>query len=255
GLFRIAADGSGVAETLLVRPYPVWEVQFTPDGRTMLFRENHPQTHRDIWITPVDSPRAARPLLRTPFEERGIGLSPDGRWLVYVSNETGADEIYIRQLREGSARWRVSTRGGTEARWGRVGRELFFRKGDTVYAVTTQLAAEVRLGAPRALFTGKYQAAVLGQSGQNVLYDVSPDGGRFLMVREQNSGNGEQLTVVLNWFDQVRRRGTAAAPGIRSRAGAGARHKRSLSPTSADRPDHTHAAGIAADRRDTTLRP
>ena len=212
GLFRIAADGSGVAETLLVRPYPVWEVQFTPDGRTMLFRENHPQTHRDIWITPVDSPRAARPLLRTPFEERGIGLSPDGRWLVYVSNETGADEIYIRQLREGSARWRVSTRGGTEARWGRVGRELFFRKGDTVYAVTTQLGAEVRLGAPRALFTGKYQAAVLGQSGQNVLYDVSPDGGRFLMVREQNSGNGEQLTVVLNWFDQVRRRGTAAAP-------------------------------------------
>src|SRR5437016_3963831 len=212
GLFRIAADGSGVAETLLVRPYPVWEVQFTPDGRTMLFRENHPQTHRDIWITPVDSPRAARPLLRTPFEERGIGLSPDGRWLVYVSNETGADEIYIRQLREGSARWRVSTRGGTEARWGRVGRELFFRKGDTVYAVTTQLGAEVRLGAPRALFTGKYQAAVLGQSGQNVLYDVSPDGGRFLIVREQNSGNGEQLTVVLNWFDQVRRRGTAAAP-------------------------------------------
>src|SRR5205807_398395 len=96
GLFRIAADGSGVAETLLVRPYPVWEVQFTPDGRTMLFRENHPQTHRDIWITPVDSPWAARPLLRTPFEERGIGLSPDGRWLVYVSNETGADEIYIR---------------------------------------------------------------------------------------------------------------------------------------------------------------
>src|SRR5438105_10124516 len=100
-----------------------------------LFRENHPQTHRDIWITPVDSPRAARPLLRTPFEERGIGLSPDGRWLVYVSNETGADEVYIRQLREGSARWRVSTRGGAEARWGRGGRERCFRQGDTVYGV------------------------------------------------------------------------------------------------------------------------
>ena len=210
GLFRIAADGSGVPETLLVRPQPVWEVEFTPDGRTIVFRENHPRTHRDIWIAPLDAPLAARALLRTPFEERAIALSPDGHWLAYVSNETGGDEVYVRRLLEGSARWRVSMRGGGEPRWGRGGRELFFRNGDSLYAVAMQLGAELRAGPPRALFGGKYQVGVAGNASS---YDVSPDGGRFLMVRQLGSGRGEELTVVLHRFDQIGRRsaGTAAA--------------------------------------------
>ena len=204
GLFRIAADGSGVPETLLVRAQPVWEVQFAADQRTMVFRENHPQTHRDIWVAPLDSPQAARPLLRTPFEERGIALSPDGRWLAYVSNETGSNEVYARQVREGGARWRISTRGGTEPRWGQGGQELLFRNGDSVYAVAVQLGTEVRAGPPRALFGGKYQS---GLAGHVVAYDVSPDGSRFLMVREPGGAGGQELNVVLNWFDQGRRRG------------------------------------------------
>ncbi len=212
GLFRIAADGSGVPETLLVRPQSVWEVQFTPDGRTMVFRENHPQTHRDIWIAPVDSPQGARPLLRTPFEERAIALSPDGHWLAYVSNETGSNEVYVRRLLEGSARWRVSMRGGTEPRWGRAGRELFFRNGDSLYAVAMQLGAELRAGPPRALFGGKYQVAL---AGNGIAYDVSPDGGRFLMVREQASRWREELNVVLHWFDPIRRRRTGGGPAVR----------------------------------------
>jgi serine/threonine-protein kinase len=201
GLFRIAADGSGMPETLLVRPHPVWEVQFTPDGRTMVFRENHPQTHRDIWIAPLDAPLAARPLLRTPFEERAIALSPDGRWLAYVSNETGSDEVYVRRLLEGSARWRVSMRGGNEPRWGHGG-ELLFRNGDSLYAVAMQLGAELRAGPPRALFGGKFQ---LGLVSSAVSYDVSRDGDRFLMVRELGTGRGEELAVVLHWFDQMGR--------------------------------------------------
>ena len=203
GLFWIAADGSGTPETLLVRTQPVWEVQFTPDQRTIVFRENHPETSRDIWTAPVDSPQAARPLLRTPFDERAMALSPDGRWLAYVSNETGVDEVYVRQLREGSARWRMSTRGGTEPRWGRAGRELFFRNGDSMYAVTMRLGADAQAGPPRALFGGKYQA---GLAARNVMYDVSPDGARFLMVREQDSTGSRELNVVLNWFDRMRRR-------------------------------------------------
>jgi serine/threonine protein kinase len=210
GLFRIAADGSGVPETLLVRPQPVWEVQFTPDGRTIVFRENHPLTHRDIWMAPLDAPLAARPLLRTPFDERTIALSPDGHWLAYVSNETGSDEVYVRRLLEGSARWRVSLRGGTEPRWGRGGRELFFRNGDSLYAVAVQLGAELHAGPPRALFGGKYDAALAGNA---VSYDVSPDGGRFLMVRQQGTGR-EELSVVLHWFDQIRRRGAGTAVAV-----------------------------------------
>ena len=211
GLFRIAADGSGTPETLLIRPQSVWEVQFTPDGRTIVFRENNPRTNRDIWMTPVDSPQAARPLLRTPFEEREIALSPDGRWLAYVSDETGSNEVYVRPVREGTARWRVSRRGGTEPRWGRGGQELFFRTEDSVYAVPIRLGAEVQAGPPRGLFAGRYTAALEGNS---VLYDVSADGTHFLMVRDQ-PGAGSDLNVVLHWFDQARRRRNGTVPASR----------------------------------------
>ena len=211
-LFQIAADGSGVPETLLIRPQPVWEVQFTADGHTMVFRENHPRTGRDIWMAPLDHPQTATPLLRTPFEERGIALSPDSRWLAYASNETGGNEVYVRQLREGSARWRVSVRGGTEPRWGRAGRELFFRNGDSVYAVAMQLGADVRAGPPRLLFGGKYQTSV---NASNVFYDVSPDGSRFLMVREVTSTGAEELTVVLHGLDQIGRQLTGEVPAAR----------------------------------------
>src|SRR4029077_8332157 len=127
GLFRIASDGSGVPETLLVRPAAtVFEGEFTRDGRTLVFREGGAQTQRDIWFMPVDSPQAAKPLLRTPFEERAIAVSPDGRWLAYVSTETGTDEVYARRLAEGSARWKVSTGGAFSPRFSRNGKELFY---------------------------------------------------------------------------------------------------------------------------------
>jgi len=177
-----------------------------------VFRENHPRTGRDIWMAPLDHPQTATPLLRTPFEERGIALSPDGRWLAYASNETGGNEVYVRQLREGSARWRVSVRGGTEPRWGRAGRELFFRNGDSVYAVAMQLGADVRAGPPRLLFGGKYQTSV---NASNVFYDVSPDGSRFLMVREVTSTGAEELTVVLHGLDQIGRQLTGEVPAAR----------------------------------------
>ena len=198
-LFKIASDGSGVPEPLLVRQYNVWEVEFARVGRTLVFRESHPQTQRDIWFMPTDSPQAAKPLLRTPFEERGIAVSPDGRWLAYTSNETGADEVYVRRLAEGSARWKVSTAGGIAPRWNRTGRELFFTRGDSLYSVAVLPGTDFRAGAPRALFEGRYLS-----SSNNVYYDVAPDGRRFVFVRNQAGQSSEQMSLVLHWFDQLR---------------------------------------------------
>lgn len=200
GLFRIAADGSGVPETLLVRQNSTWEAQFTADGRRMAFRETHPQTSRDIWVAPTDSPQAATPLLRTPFNERSIALSPDGRWLAYVSNETGTDEVYVRRPQEGSPRWRVSTGGALGPRFSRSGRELFFWGGDSLYAVTLEGGDEPRLGPARALLGGRYES-----SSTQVPYDVAPDGNRFVLVRSQLGQGTEELHVILHWFDQLRR--------------------------------------------------
>ncbi len=201
-LFRIASDGSGVPETLLVRANNLWESEFTRDGRTLVFRESNPQTNRDIWFMRADSPQSAKPLLRTPFEEKQLAVSPDGRWLAYTSNETGADEVYVRHLAEGSARWKVSTAGGIAPRWNRNGRELFFTRGDSLYAVALPPApgADFHSGPPRALFEVRYQT-----STTNTLYDVAPDGNRFVFVRNQVGQSSEQMNLILHWFDNLRR--------------------------------------------------
>ena len=199
GLYTILTDGSGQPESQLTRPSPIFESSPTPDGRRLVFRENHLQTGRDIWIVPLDSPRVARALAATPFDERNPAVSPDGRWLAYASNETGTFEIYVRSLAEGSGRTRVSIGGGAEPRWARSGRELFFRSRDSVYAVPVTPGPEFRAGAARALFGGRFTA------GNPTNWDVAPDGQRFVMVRTSEAAlEGSPLEVVLHWFDQLR---------------------------------------------------
>jgi eukaryotic-like serine/threonine-protein kinase len=203
-LSAIATDGSGTPETLLVRAQPIFEAEFTADGRTMVFREHHPETSRDIWTAPMDSVEAAVALLRTPFNERQIALTPDGRWLAYVSNETGADEVYLRRPQPGSPRWRVSTGGGLAPRWAGGGRELFFWSGDSLVVVPVDAGPQPRIGAPRTVLVGRYH----NDSPNNILYDVSSDGSRIVLVRSESqaSEGGEELHVVLHWPERFRGR-------------------------------------------------
>jgi hypothetical protein len=98
--------------------------------------------------------------------------------------------------------------GGAEPRWGRRGRELYFRHGDSVYAVAMPLGEEIRARPPHVLFGGKYDGSILGN---NVFYDVSADGDRFLMLRPQPGTSSEQLTVGLNWFDHLGLQGTSGS--------------------------------------------
>ncbi len=196
-VYRIAVDGSGTPESLLVRPAPVNEAMFTPDGRRLVFREGVSGRARDIWVVPVDSSAGARPLLRTPFNERMIALSPDGHWLAYVSNEAGTDEVYVRTLEEGSPRWRVSTGGGTEPRWGPGARELFFRHADSVYVTRVEPGTEFRNGRARALFGGRFQT-----NPNLTTWDVSPDGSRFVFVRTSTGEEAQAVHLLLHWFER-----------------------------------------------------
>jgi hypothetical protein len=178
-----------------------------PDARHLVYREDVTATNRDIMIAPLDSPAAARPLAATTFNERGLALSPDGRWLAYTSNVSGANEVYVRRLDEASPRWRVSQRGGREPRWRADGRELFFRGGDTLFVVDVRLGAEPQLGQPRPLFAGLFAS-----STNEALYDVSRDGQRFVMVRDVTRSEGNTIHVMLHALPRLRGRGAAVAP-------------------------------------------
>jgi len=202
GIGRVRADGSARPESLLAWPTTIWEMELTPDGRSMLFRNDDPATSRDIHWARADSLSAARILLGSPLNERTITISPDGRYFAYVSNASGGDEVYLRRVAEESSTWPVSNGGGTEPRWARSGRELFFRRGDSLYAVPVTLGTEPGIGQPRALFGGRYEASVF-----HSFYDVAPDGNHFVMVRSQGAEGGLVIHLVQNWFDQPKAAG------------------------------------------------
>ena len=165
--------------------------------------ENNPTTGYDIWVLRL-ADRKAQPFLRTPFNESVPRFSPDGRWLSYISNESGRYEVYVQPYPGPGGKWQISTEGGTEPVWNPNGRELFYRSGDKMMAVDIATQPSFTFGKPRMLFEGQYQLS----SVPAVNYDVSPDGQRFLMIKasEQEQAGPTQINVVLNWFEELKRR-------------------------------------------------
>jgi serine/threonine-protein kinase len=204
-VFWQLADGSGGLERL-TSGGPGLQVprSWSPDGQVLAFQENHPTTQRDIWVLPL-SDRKAQPFLRTPFTEGAANFSPDGRWLAYISDESGRPETYVQPYPGPGGKWQISTEGGTEPVWSRNGRELFYRSGNKMMAVETTTQSGFSAGKPRMLFEGQYLTSVFPQPG--VAYDVSPDGQRFLMVKETETGRSTaQIIVVLNWLEELKQR-------------------------------------------------
>jgi Tol biopolymer transport system component len=201
-LDAVAADGSGQPVALMgegVNPSPT---SVSPDGRLVLGVRsgNTLPSGTEIWVLPLDATKAAeakpQPFLDTRFTRGNLQFSPDGKWVAYESNETGRNEIYVVPYPGPGGESQVSTDGGTQPRWNRNGRELFFRNGAMMMAVDVQTGATFRTGTPRMLFE-KVSSD----------YDVAPDGRRFLMLKPAaTTTDSSELHVILNWFDDLRRR-------------------------------------------------
>lgn len=139
-----------------------------------------------------------------PFTERNAEISPDGRFLAYESNESGRAEIYVRPFpRVDSGRWQVSTGGGTQAAWARSGRELFYLDGsNTLIAVPVQTTgATLSAGNSARVFDRAYATPVGFRT-----YDVSPDGQRFLMIKDDPNATAAGMVVVVNWSEELKAR-------------------------------------------------
>ena len=208
----MSADGSKSARTVpgLGRFEP-WEVVFTPDGRSAVLRTVERTGSRDIWLVALDSARQPVPLLQNPANEVAPALSPDGRWLAYVSNESGRAEVYVRSFPGMEARSQVSVEGGTEPVWSPRGGELFYRSGPMLIAARVRAGTTFEvLGRSRLFSDAAYEADLTHQ-----VYDVAPDGQHFVMVR--NVGTATHLTVTLHQFQNPGYRGSSVAPGSRER--------------------------------------
>jgi len=204
-LFWKAADGSGPDERLTESPQPERAASFSPDGKLLLFEQTHPTNLEDLWVLPMDGERKPRPILQTTFAERMPRLSPDGRWLAYVSNESGTDQVYVQPFSQGGApgggKWQISSDGGDEPVWARSGRELFYRAENRIMVVDLAASSSFQPGKPRLLFEGRY--AKLSNFGS---YDVTPDGKSFVFVESGEGESQQELIIVLNWFEELKRK-------------------------------------------------
>jgi serine/threonine-protein kinase len=174
------------------------------DGKTLIFRQRGETTGHDIGILRLDRGGELETLIQTPFDEHSAMLSPDHRWLAYVSNESGRNEIYVRPYPGLEGQYKISIDGGNEPMWAPSGKELFYREDDKMMKVNIKPEPEFAAGTPEFLFEGRY----LAQSPHTpmALYDISPDGRYFLMIQEADEEAAPlQIHVVLNWEEELKR--------------------------------------------------
>jgi len=176
---------------------------WSPDGQTLVYTDLHGP---DIWMLPLTGEEKPWAFLDTDFEESGAMFSPDGRWLAYMSNETGRDEIYLIpfSITGPGGKRQVSIGGGAEPVWAPDGQDLFYRDGDEMMAVAIETEPELSVGTPRLLFEGRF-LPVLSGDDPGGSYDISPDGQRFLMIQREEDVVPTEIIVVLNWFEELKR--------------------------------------------------
>ena len=207
-IFLRKADGTGEPKPLAAGPLGDVPTDWSRDGRYLVYEVVGPDNidirylerkgDGDDW--------ESRPYLQTPYWEGCAKLSPDGRFLVYLSNESGRYEIYVRPFPEGGGRTAVSTNGGTQPRWSRDGKEIFYVEGTTLVAVEVSTSPDFSVGSVTRLFEHRVLAR---QSGWPVAqYDVSADGRRFVFAApvDEESEQEVSIRVVENWYEEFRGR-------------------------------------------------
>ncbi len=198
GIFWIAADGSGEAEQLTQSRNLQIPNSWSPDG-VLAYSEGLPESG-DLWVLPLEEERKPQEFLVTEFNERHPMFSPNGRWIAFTSDRSGQDEIYVKPYPTQGGLVQISPDGGREPVWARDGKELFYRNIDQMMVVSVQTEPTFTAERPRVLFEGSY---IHSQFDWASNYDISPDGERFLMIKQAEVQT--QINVVLNWFEELKR--------------------------------------------------
>jgi Tol biopolymer transport system component len=199
-LYTVAADGSGPPERIVSGERTKIPVSWSARG-VLAYYEIAEATQRDVWIVDLAGDRTPTPFVATPANELSPVFSPDGGYLAYVSNETGQNEVYVRAFPPPGPVTAVSIDGGSEPVWSRDGKELFYRHGDRLMSVSVRYSPRFEVGRP----VEAMDVPLLPGSGGNASYDVAADRSKFLMLRPPAEGSVEELRLVLNWTDELRR--------------------------------------------------
>ncbi len=195
-LYEITVSDRGQPEALLVRENDQYARSWSSDGRLLVYLELHPVTVADLWVLPVGEEPV--PVLTTEFSEDSPAFSPNGRFIAYVSNQSGQHRVYVLSYPEREV-FPISTAGGEEPVWSRDGQELFFRDGNALLSVAITNHPEFQASTPTKLHEQPFDRSGYGFG---TYYDVSPDGEHFLVVADRST---TEFQVVFNWFQELER--------------------------------------------------
>jgi Tol biopolymer transport system component len=192
-----SASGTAGEEILFQSDDAKNPTSWSTDGRFLLFNRTLPKTKTDVWVLPLFGDRKPFPLVQSEFIDRNGQFSPDGRWVAYVSDESGRLEIYVVPFPGPGGKWQVSTGiGGSVPHWSADGRELFYVTGDRdLMTVEVKSGSEFQASSPKPLFS-------LSSLTPVTVFEVSRDGRRFLQGIPREA-TGSPVTLVLNWTAEL----------------------------------------------------
>ncbi|HET6277880.1 MAG TPA: hypothetical protein VFG08_03775, partial [Candidatus Polarisedimenticolia bacterium] len=194
GLAIRAADGTGEPRLLAEDGN---NASFSPDGVTIIYDKPSTVSNSDIWFRAADGEGEETLFLQTKADEWGPRISPDGRYVAYVSDESGREEIYLKRFPSADGKWQASVNGGEWPIWRHDGGELIFRWKDTIKAVSVKTEPALMLGTPQDLFSAGDGRLRLGPRR----FDVAADGMRMIGVQSlEDDADRASVKVILNWF-------------------------------------------------------
>jgi dipeptidyl aminopeptidase/acylaminoacyl peptidase len=205
---RKAVDGTGEPVVLVQSDYSASNADWSRDGRYVVFQgSSGGGTATDILYAELDAsggPYKPQAFLDTPAVERVPKLSADGRYVTYVSDESGRPEVYVRSFPDGAGRRQASSDGGTQPRWRDDGKELFYVESDqSLMAVPVSIAQELTLGRPQRLFDSQ---DLRFRDNPWPQYDISADGQSFLTATPADDAALPSIRIVENWYEEFRER-------------------------------------------------
>jgi serine/threonine protein kinase len=205
-LYQKLSSGAGSDELVLrTTQGNLFVDDWSRDGKYVLYEaDNGPGTKFDIMVLPMTGERKPFPLVQTSFTETHSTFSPDGRWVAYVSDESGRPEVYVQSFPASGGKWQISTAGGDQPKWRPDGKELYYLAPDrNLMAVPVTPSASFDAGRPQVLFTTRMPAT--GITDDRNSYIPSPDGNRFLLTKLVDDLNAQPLTLVLNWASELKK--------------------------------------------------
>jgi Tol biopolymer transport system component len=195
-LYEKSSAGTGEEKAVLASDALKAPFSWPGDGSRLAFQTlNAKGAARtgDLWTFSFAEQKAS-PFLETDFNEGEPAFSPDGKWMAYVSNESGKNEIYVRTFPDTGGKWQISTSGGEDPLWSRDGAEIFYDSGTKLMTVPVKTSPAFEAGTPQLLFEARFRA------DNGVQYDVSADGKKFLVDQDITESTLAPITLVQNWL-------------------------------------------------------